>query len=122
MARLNVVLCDLCKKISKTDSPATLKAVKGRGDDKQVISAELCSDCFDSLKAKIDTVVNLDTLTGAPTKRHEYPGEPGNTPHELRTPIASRRRPELNACKHLNSDFKHPFITCRDCGNQEKTD
>ena len=115
MARLNVVLCDLCKKISKTDSPAILKAVKGRGEDKQVISAELCNSCFDDIKAKVDKIVSLDTITSG------QPQAPG-AQEGLRTPIASKRRPELNACKHLNSDFKHPFITCRDCGNQEKTD
>lgn len=112
MARLNVVMCDLCKKISKTDEPGLLKATRGRGESKQVINAEVCDSCFYDLQTKIDKIVTLDAIGATPNY--------GPPPGVLRTPIAKRGPVESSMCKHIRTEFKSPFVHCLDCGNQEK--
>jgi hypothetical protein len=111
MARLNVVLCDFCKNISKTDvEPAKLRIVKGRGEDKINIQAEICDACLENFKKKIEQPVSLENLS-----------KPQAAPGGLVTPIASRRRPtDLANCEHKRTEFRTPFIHCLDCGNQEK--
>lgn len=111
MARLSIIVCDLCKKMAEaTDNK--LQISSGKGDEKVVHKAEICQMCFDELRAKLDSSVSLDRIT--------QQSRPIAQPSEPVTPIATRRRPPPDGCTHSNSKFNSPFVTCLDCGDQQK--
>lgn len=108
MAKLNIFVCDLCKQISLI-SNCKLTLISGRGKDRVTIKAEMCEKCEAGLRNKIDAEVNLEQAHPTPSRS------------EPLTPVASRRAPpDLSKCQHKNTSFNSPFITCQDCGHQEK--
>lgn len=110
MARLSIIVCDLCKKMAESTNHK-LQIASGRGDGKVAQKAEICQACFDDLKRRLDSSVSLNNIT------QPRAAAPSDGPI---TPIASRRRPPTDGCTHSNSKFDSPFVICLDCGDKQK--
>lgn len=55
MARLNIIICDLCKNMSKATLQFGLTLQSGKGKNKEVKRAEICQKCYDVLIKKIES-------------------------------------------------------------------
>lgn len=111
MARLSIIVCDLCKKMAESTNHK-LQIVGGRGDDKVVSKAEICQACFDDIKRRLDSTVSLSNITDTNRGATAVSSAPV-------TPLATRRKPAFS-CTHTNTKFDSPFIICLDCGDKEK--
>lgn len=113
MARLSVIICDLCKKLSQS-AGNKLQLFSGKKLD---VKGEICQKCFDDIKAKFSAEVNLETLN-QPTARKVHDG--AIVPSTADNVAASPRR-ATTGCVHKNTKFQSPFIICEDCGAREST-
>ena len=55
MARLNIIICDLCKSMSKVTLPFGITLQSGKGKNKELTKAEICQKCYDSTRSRIES-------------------------------------------------------------------
>jgi hypothetical protein len=94
MAKLSIVVCDLCK--SQITQDATHEIVL---DDRRY---ELCNGCYNDLKDKLSKVFVL------PNKKSSDAGE-------ARIPSANLNIVVKPKCPHTHKDFDESGVTCSDC-------
>lgn len=111
MAKLNISVCDLCKKLEdniehsiQLAHPATKKKIK----------AEICNGCFDTLANKIIAGPDLTKYVAGPALRQPDGIVPSSANNISRAPLKGG-----SSCEHQNTSFDRPFIICKDCGHKE---
>jgi len=120
MARLSIIICDLCKSMSKETLPFMLSLQSGKGKNKEVTKAEICSTCLNELKSKIESEFNITNNFSQETKVEKKEIAAGETivASQLNNVTAAPARPE---CTHDANEFEPPNnLTCKDCGEQWK--
>lgn len=126
MARFSIIVCDLCPKISKEELPYSLALQKGKGKDKEVTKAEICSSCFSTLIEKIESDFDLNQL---PQNNEQVmqigeqkviaDGEtlvPSNLDNVAKLPGRIEQ-----TCGHEKTSFEPPNnVKCKECGDEWK--
>ena len=115
MAKLNIIICDLCKNVSKVELPFTITLQSGKGKDKEVTKAEICIECYNELYKRIELDFDFNnSLTPQPrkTEKIEIDGEV-IVPSNLNTAATQKLK-----CQHERTSFDPPNLICRDCGEE----
>jgi hypothetical protein len=118
MAKISVIVCDLCKKLTESVGHK-LQLSSGKGEGRVSAKAEICQGCYDGLKSKIDSPLNLGALT-APAQSKKA-GDGAIVPSSAENIAASPRRNPPGPCTHTDTKFESPFIICLNCGMREST-
>ena len=105
MARINLIICDLCKKPNNSELYLSLQ--DGRGKNKKVVKAEICQLCFEKLTNDINREYSLE-----PQKRL---GEGETIIPSKAENIVKNPRPK---CYHDNNSYEPPYFICKDCGEK----
>ena len=71
MAHLKIIICDLCKKISKAALPFMLTLQSGKGKGKEVTKAEICCPCYDKLYERIQSEFKFDSFSQSHVEKIE---------------------------------------------------
>lgn len=124
MARLSIIVCDLCRTVSNEELPYSLTLQKGRGKGKEVVKAEICSTCFSSFVEKIESDFDINQLPQNKTpkvleKKVIAEGEtvvPSNIDNITEIPSEY-----ADKCPHNKTSFEPPNrAKCRECGEEWK--
>jgi hypothetical protein len=106
MAKLNISICDYCKKLSKGHLVHLLSVYKKGAKKGEKVGAEICKICYTYIVSKIGEEFdfnksNTDSLM--PSQR------------QLRTPVAKSMEPK---CLHEKKSYDHErkVVTCRNEG------
>jgi len=122
MARLNIIICDLCKQMSKVTLSFALTLQSGKGKDKEVTKSEICQKCYDNLKGRIKSDFDFNN-SFSPQPRVEIIDIANGeviVPSKLNTVIAPPPQP---SCLHEIKSFEPPNnVRCRDCGEEWKAE
>lgn len=120
MAKFNLSLCDYCHKLSKKEFNHFLILRKGKAKGGELTKAEICEECFDKFLSRIEAEVTLDG-TNNPIKPTTNKNQiqldddaaivPSNTDYDT-----AYNKPTGVTCKHENTSFDPPNVTCKKCG------
>lgn len=119
MAKLNIIICDLCQNMSKVELPFTLTLQSGKGKDKEITKAEICITCYNELYKRIELDFDLNnSLIPQPRSMEKIKIAEGESivPSRTNTVIAAPK-PQ---CYHDKTSYDPPNITCKDCGEEWK--
>lgn len=100
---------------------------KGKGKNKEVFRAEICSTCFDVLTQKITSEIDLNQLPQSGAGANNIPVEKkviadGETlvPSSLDN-VAPAPARQSSVCRHEQASFEPPgIVKCRKCGDTWK--
>lgn len=129
MARLSIIVCDLCnvpshtirKGTSKEELPYNLSLQQGKGKDKEVHKAEICKKCFDGIITKLSDDFNVNTLPQINMKQVVNIPPKVIAEGETIVPSSAENITDLpskneNTCSHEKASFEPPGkMKCRDC-------
>ena len=118
MAKLNIIICDLCQSISKVELPFTITLQSGKGKDKEVTKAEICITCYNELYKRVELDFDFNnSLTPQPRKTERVEITDGETivPSNLNIVATQEQK-----CYHDKTSYDPPNLTCKDCGEEWK--
>ena len=117
MARLNIIICDLCKSMSKVTLPFCITLQSGKGKNREVNKAEICQGCYDNLYKKIESDFEFNNSFSSQPRMEKVDITHGESivPSNLNN-VAPPPQP---SCLHDRTSFDPPSnIRCRDCGEE----
>jgi len=129
MARLNIIICDLCKGISKVTLQYILTLQSGKGKDKEVTKAEICPTCHEDLIGRVKSEFEFNnSFSSKPRREHRTtPSQDVIEIVEGESIVASNvdniAPPPQPRCLHDRKSFiedKEDYLRCRDCGEEWK--
>jgi len=115
VARLNIIICDLCKSISSATLPFALALQSGKGKDKEQTKAEICQKCYDSIYKKIESDFDFNKSLKPQPRLEKIEITEGESivPSKNITSV-----PLEHKCPHDKTSFDPPNLRCRDCGEE----
>ena len=126
MAKLNLIICDLCNGLNKCKIPYVLSLAAGKGQDREVKKAEICKNCYDQLSDDIDSEFDLTNFSPNPKSQAVDLGA-GQTiiPSQVNNIAPPPGRQAESKCAHdrksMELDEKDiSWFTCRDCDHKWK--
>lgn len=121
MARLSIIICDLCKSMSKVTLPFCITLQSGKGKTKEVKKADICQGCYDNLYKKIehDFEFNNSFLPQPKVEKVDIAEGESIVPSNLNNIVP----PPRPSCLHDRTSFEPPNdIKCKDCGEEWKAE
>ncbi len=129
MARLNIIICDLCKSMSKVTLPFGITLQSGKGKSKELTRAEICQNCYDLTLSRIEsdfefnksfsTKPRMEVGTISPDKIEIAVGE-SIVPSNLDNVAPP---PQKMQCTHMHTSLMDDegtklHLKCKDCGEE----
>lgn len=115
MARLNIIVCDLCG-VKQTDAPQNKLSIK---QGKQPpIKGEICDTCASDL---IDRVKYEKTGTNLVAKKQiasKTADGDAIVPSALTNEQIKHSNKKSTVCTHERTSFEPPNLICKDCGDK----
>ena len=134
MARLNIIICDLCKNMSKVTLPFGITLQSGKGKNKELTKAEICQQCYDATRGRIESDFDLNNSFSSRPRRET--GRPANNmPSPEKIEIADGESivpsnvdniappPRQMKCTHeqtsvIDNEGTKIYLKCKECGEE----
>lgn len=133
MARHNIIICDLCKNISKVTLPFGMTLQSGKGKNREITKAEICQKCYDSTRSRIESDFEFNNSFSS-RPRMETRGAVSHLPSSDKIEIAAGESivpsnidniapPPQKKCFHehtslTDDDGEKSYLKCKDCGEE----
>ena len=132
MARLNIIICDICKGMSNVTLLFGVTLQSGKGKNKELTKAEICQKCYDDLTSRIKSDFDFDNSFSSRPRLEK--NRTALLPSPLKVEIAEGESivpsnvnnitpPPQPMCLHDRKSFvedKEDYLRCRDCGEEWK--
>ncbi len=112
MARINIVVCDLCGETQKASIDNKLSIKVGKDKPRK---AEVCAACTKDILERLDA----DKTTIQP-KKTKQTGDNGEiiVPSALTNERIKHSNQKKVVCAHERTSFEPPDLICKDCGDK----
>ncbi len=122
MAKLSIIICDLCKKINEAKEEYLLTIQVGKGKDREVTKAEICSTCYEKLSDAINSEFEFNKLPQQQNSPGIEIGRGENIVPSNINNVAPPPQLQVDKCKHdsrsLTPVGETTWFVCRDCGHE----
>jgi hypothetical protein len=136
MARLNIIICDLCKGMSKVTLPYGMTLQSGKGKDREVTKAEICQKCYEDLSQRIQSDFDFNNSFSSRPRKDIKPAaelspidiiEIAKGENMVPSNIDNIAPPPQPKCLHgatsiIDDDGVTTQLKCRDCGEEWKAE